>query len=106
MHDEPGQAWKRGLVRLRGPKEYDRLKRSTSRARFNFGGFPLPQKYGRPADAMARSCRYLLLMNWTYKHVGNYGIAIILLRSSRSPVLSLTVKSMRSMRPCRRSGRR
>jgi YidC/Oxa1 family membrane protein insertase len=41
----------------------------------------------------------LMLMNWTYKHVGNYGIAIILLTViSKVLFYPLTVKSMRSMK--------
>jgi YidC/Oxa1 family membrane protein insertase len=41
----------------------------------------------------------LLLMNWVYQHVGNYGIAIILLTVvSKILFYPLTVKSMRSMK--------
>ena len=41
----------------------------------------------------------LLLMNWVYRHVGNYGVAIILLTVvSKIAFFPLTVKSMRSMK--------
>src|SRR4029450_5329694 len=41
----------------------------------------------------------LLLMNWVYRHVGNYGVAIILLTVVPKVLPSpLTVKSMRSMK--------
>jgi YidC/Oxa1 family membrane protein insertase len=41
----------------------------------------------------------LLLMNWVYHHVGNYGVAIILLTVvSKILFFPLTVKSMRSMK--------
>jgi YidC/Oxa1 family membrane protein insertase len=41
----------------------------------------------------------LLLMNWVYNHVGNYGVAIILLTVvSKVLFYPLTVKSMRSMK--------
>src|SRR5258705_4899435 len=41
----------------------------------------------------------LWVMNWTYKHVGNYGVAIILLTViSKVLFYPLTVKSMRSMK--------
>jgi YidC/Oxa1 family membrane protein insertase len=41
----------------------------------------------------------LLLMNWVYGHVGNYGVAIILLTVlSKVLFYPLTVKSMRSMK--------
>ena len=41
----------------------------------------------------------LLIMNWVYRHVGNYGVAIILLTVvSKVLFYPLTVKSMRSMK--------
>ena len=41
----------------------------------------------------------LLLLNWVYRHVGNYGVAIILLTVvSKILFYPLTVKSMRSMK--------
>src|SRR3989449_2216445 len=41
----------------------------------------------------------LLLLNWVYRHVGNYGVAIILLTVvSKVLFYPLTVKSMRSMK--------
>src|SRR5439155_977746 len=74
----PGQAWEGGLVVYAGPKEYDRLKALGLEDTINFGGFPVPQRYGG-LPMRWLGVPILLLMNWTYKHVGNYGIAIILL---------------------------
>jgi YidC/Oxa1 family membrane protein insertase len=94
----PGQAWEGGLVVYAGPKEYDRLKALGLEDSINFGGFPLPQRYGG-LPMRWLGVPILLLMNWTYKHVGNYGIAIILLTVvSKVLFYPLTVKSMRSMK--------
>jgi YidC/Oxa1 family membrane protein insertase len=64
----------------------------------NFGGFPLPRRYGGlPMEWLG--VPILLLMNWVYRYVGNYGIAIILLTVvSKALFYPLTVKSMRSMK--------
>jgi YidC/Oxa1 family membrane protein insertase len=94
----PGQVWEGGVVVYAGPKEYDRLKALGLEDAINFGGFPLPQRYGG-LPMRWLGVPILLLMNWTYKHVGNYGIAIILLTVvSKVLFYPLTVKSMRSMK--------
>jgi YidC/Oxa1 family membrane protein insertase len=94
----PGQAWEGSVVVYAGPKEYERLKALGLEGTINFGGFPLPRKWGGlPMEWLG--VPILLLMNWTYKHVGNYGVAIILLTVvSKVLFYPLTVKSMRSMR--------
>jgi YidC/Oxa1 family membrane protein insertase len=94
----PGQAWEGTVVLYAGPKEYDRLKALGLHETINFGGFPLPRKYGGlPMEWLG--VPILLLLNWTYKHVGNYGVAIILLTVvSKVLFYPLTVKSMRSMK--------
>ena len=94
----PGQAWEGSVVVYAGPKEYERLKALGLEGTINLGGFPLPRKWGGlPMEWLG--VPILLLMNWTYKHVGNYGVAIILLTVvSKVLFYPLTVKSMRSMR--------
>ena len=94
----PGQAWEATVVMYAGPKEYDRLQALGLEGTINFGGFPVPRKYGGlPMEWLG--VPILLLMNWTYKHVGNYGVAIILLTViSKGLFYPLTVKSMRSMK--------
>jgi YidC/Oxa1 family membrane protein insertase len=94
----PAQAWE-GRVRIfAGPMEYDHLKAEGLEGAMNFGGFPLPRRYGGlPMEWLG--VPILLLMNWVYKYVGNYGIAIILLTVvSKTLFYPLTVKSMRSMK--------
>ncbi len=94
----PGQAWE-GLVRIYvGPKEYDRLRAEGLEGTLNFGGFPVPRSWGGlPMEWLG--VPILQLMNWTYRHVGNYGIAIILLTLVTKVLFyPLTVKSMRSMK--------
>ena len=94
----PGQAWEGNVVLYAGPKEHERLKALGLEGTINFGGFPLPRKWGGlPMEWLG--VPILLLMNWTYKHVGNYGVAIILLTVvSKVLFYPLTVKSMRSMK--------
>ena len=94
----PGQTWEGNVVLYAGPKEYDRLKALGLQDTINFGGFPIPRKYGGlPMEWLG--VPILLLLNWTFKHVGNYGIAIILLTVvSKVLFYPLTVKSMRSMK--------
>ena len=94
----PGQAWEGRVTIFAGPKEYDRLKRLGLEASINFGGFPLPRRYGGlPMEWLG--VPILLLLNWVYHHVGNYGVAIILLTVvSKVLFYPLTVKSMRSMK--------
>jgi YidC/Oxa1 family membrane protein insertase len=95
---QPGGAWE-GLVQLYvGPKEYDQIKAVGLQETLNFGGFPVPRKYGGlPMEWLG--VPILLLMNWVYERVGNYGVAIILLTVvSKVLFFPLTVKSMRSMK--------
>jgi YidC/Oxa1 family membrane protein insertase len=94
----PGQAWEGHVTIFVGPKEYDRLKALGLEGAINFGGFPVPRSWGGlPMEWLG--VPILLLMNWVYRHVGNYGIAIILLTVvSKILFYPLTVKSMRSMK--------
>jgi YidC/Oxa1 family membrane protein insertase len=94
----PGQAWEGRFTIFVGPKEYDRLKALGLEGAINFGGFPVPRHWGGlPMEWLG--VPILLLMNWVYRHVGNYGIAIILLTVvSKVLFYPLTVKSMRSMK--------
>ena len=94
----PGQAWEGQVTIFVGPKEYDRLHAFGLEGAINFGGFPVPQKWGGlPMEWLG--VPILLLMNWVYRHVGNYGVAIILLTVvSKVLFFPLTVKSMRSMK--------
>jgi len=94
----PGQAWEGRVTIFVGPKEYDRLKAVGLEGAINFGGFPVPRQWGGlPMDWLG--VPILLLMNWVYRHVGNYGVAIILLTVvSKVLFYPLTVKSMRSMK--------
>jgi YidC/Oxa1 family membrane protein insertase len=93
-----GQAWEGHTTIFVGPKEYDRLKALGLEGAINFGGFPVPRRWGGlPMEWLG--IPILLLMNWVYRHVGNYGIAIILLTVvSKVLFYPLTVKSMRSMK--------
>jgi YidC/Oxa1 family membrane protein insertase len=94
----PGQAWEGRVLVYAGPKEYERLRALGLQDTINFGGFPVPRKWGGlPMEWFG--VPILLLMNWVYKYVGNYGIAIILLTVvSKVLFYPLTVKSMRSMK--------
>jgi YidC/Oxa1 family membrane protein insertase len=94
----PGEAWEGGALLYAGPKEYERLRAHSLQETINFGGFPLPRRWGGlPMEWLG--VPILLLMNWVYKHVGNYGLAIILLTVvTRVLFYPLTVKSMRSMK--------
>ena len=94
----PGQAWEGTVVVYVGPKEYDRLAQHGLEDTINFGGFPVPRRYGGLPMAWL-GVPILRLMNWVYHHVGNYGAAIILLTVvSKVLFYPLTVKSMRSMK--------
>ena len=74
----PGQAWEGRVTIFAGPKEYDQLKAAGLEATINFGGFPMPRKYGGlPMEWLG--VPILLILNWVHRHVGNYGVAIILL---------------------------
>jgi YidC/Oxa1 family membrane protein insertase len=94
----PGQTWEGRVVVYAGPKEYDRLAAHGLQGTIDFGGFPVPRNWGGlPMDWIG--VPILRLMNWVYDHVGNYGIAIILLTVvSKILFYPLTVKSMRSMK--------
>jgi len=94
----PGQAWEGGALIYAGPKEYERLRAHGLQETINFGGFPLPRRWGGlPMEWLG--VPILFLMNWVYKYVGNYGVAIILLTVlTRVLFYPLTVKSMRSMK--------
>ncbi len=94
----PGEVWEAKVLEYIGPKEYDRLAAYGLEGTLNFGGFPLPRKYGGiPMEWIG--VPILRLMNWTYRYVGNYGIVIILLTViSKVIFYPLTVKSIRSMR--------
>ena len=94
----PGGAWEGRVVIYAGPKEYERLKTYGLEETINFGGFPVPRKWGGlPMDWFG--VPILLLMKWVYKYVGNYGVAIILLTVlSKVLFYPLTVKSLRSMK--------
>ena len=93
-----GQAWEGRVLLYAGPKEYERLRAHGLQETINFGGFPVPQRWGGlPMNWLG--VPILLLMNWVYRYVGNYGVAIILLTVlTRVLFYPLTVKSMRSMK--------
>jgi YidC/Oxa1 family membrane protein insertase len=94
----PGQAWEGAVTMYAGPKEYDRLKAAGLEGAIDFGGFPLPRAWGGlPMEWLG--VPILLVMNWLYGYVHNYGVAIILLTVvSKALFYPLTVKSMRSMK--------
>ena len=94
----PGQAWEGRVVIYIGPKEVGRLEAHGLEGALNFGGFPIPRKWGGlPMEWLGLPI--LKFMNWVYRHVGNYGIAIILITIfSKVLFYPLTVKSMRSMK--------
>jgi YidC/Oxa1 family membrane protein insertase len=94
----PGQAWEGEVLLYVGPKEFDRLAELGLEGSLNFGGFPVPRTYGGlPMEWLG--VPILKLMNWTYRYVHNFGIAIILLTVvSKILFFPLTVKSMRSMK--------
>jgi YidC/Oxa1 family membrane protein insertase len=93
-----GQVWEGAALIYIGPKEYDRLAQYGLEGTINFGGFPVPRSYGGlPMEWLG--VPILKLMNWVYRYVGNYGIAIILLTIVTKVLFyPLTVKSMRSMK--------
>jgi len=94
----PGNAWEGEVAIFAGPKEYRLLEGLRLEETLNFGGFPIPWYWGG-LPMRWFGVPILMLMNWTYKHVGNYGIAIILLTViSKVLFYPLTVKSMRSMK--------
>jgi YidC/Oxa1 family membrane protein insertase len=94
----PGEAWEGEVTIFAGPKEYDRLKALGLEGAINFGGFPLPRRWGGlPMEWLG--VPILVILKWVYRHVGNWGLAIILLTVvSKVLFYPLTVKSMRSMK--------
>ena len=95
-----GQAWEgRALVYI-GPKEVSRLEAYGLEGSLNFGNFPFPQSWPVPSLPMALiGLPILKFMNWVYRYVGNYGVAIILITVlSKVLFYPLTLKSMRSMK--------
>ncbi len=94
----PGQSWEGRVLVYAGPKEYDRLEALGLEAAVNFGGFPLPQRYGGlPMEWLG--VPILKLMNWLFDYVRNYGVVIILLTVvSKVLFYPLTLKSIRSMK--------
>lgn len=94
----PGQTWEGRVSMYVGPKEYDRLQALGIQGAIDFGGFPIPRRWGGlPMEWVG--VPILKLMNWVYGFVGNYGIAIIILTViTKVLFFPLTVKSMRSMK--------
>ena len=94
----PGKVWEGEVAIFAGPKEYHLLASLGLEETINFGGFPIPYYWGG-LPMRWFGVPILQLMNWTYKHIGNYGVAIILLTViSKVLFYPLTVKSMRSMK--------
>src|SRR4030095_3842518 len=94
----PGQAWEGRVTVFAGPKEYDGWRPLALEATSTLGVFRVPRRSGAlPMEWLG--VPILLLLNWVYHHVGNYGVAIILLTVvSKVLFYPLTVKSMRSMK--------
>lgn len=97
---QPGQSWQGSVLIYVGPKEYTRLKAVGFELEKSiyFGGFPIPQAYGGlPMEWLA--VPILFVMHFIYAHIGNYGVAIILLTMvTKVLFFPLTIKSMTSMR--------
>jgi YidC/Oxa1 family membrane protein insertase len=94
-----GQAWEGRVVMYVGPKELDRLEALGLEGSIDFGGFPLPRKWGGlPMEWLGMPI--LRLMNWVHDRVvANYGVAIIILTViSKILFFPLTIMSMRSMK--------
>ena len=102
----PRQTWEGDLVSYLGPMEFERLKAlgvGLEKAIY-FGGFPVPESKARdwglptfPMEWIAVPVFWLL--QWLYRLVPNYGVAIILLTVITKLIFfPLTVKSMRSMK--------
>lgn len=96
----PGQSWEGRALLYVGPKEYDRLRALGVglEGAIDWGGFPLPRKYGGlPMEWLA--VPILWLMNFVHRYLPNYGIAIIILTVlTKILFYPLTVKSMASMK--------
>lgn len=96
----PGQGWEGRALLYVGPKEYDRLKALGVELEetVDFGGFPLPRKYGG-LPMRWLGVPILWLMNFFYRYVPNYGVAIILLTViTKILFYPLTLKSLASMK--------
>jgi len=97
---EPGSVWEGRVLTYAGPKEYGRLRAlgSDLYKSIYFGGFPIPQAYGGlPMEWLA--VPILMVMDFFYAHIGNYGVAIILLTViTKVLFFPLTIKSMTSMK--------
>jgi len=93
-----GQVWEARARLYAGPKEYRQLRAHGLEGAINFGGFPLPRRYGGlPMEWLG--VPVLLVMNFFYRFIGNYGVAIILLTVVTKVLFyPLTVKSMTSMK--------
>jgi YidC/Oxa1 family membrane protein insertase len=94
-----GQAWEGHVAMYVGPKELDRLEALGLEGSIDFGGFPLPRKWGGlPMEWLGMPI--LRLMNWVHDRVvANYGVAIIILTViSKILFFPLTIMSMRSMK--------
>ena len=94
----PGQSWEGRAFVYIGPKEVSRLEPYGLEGTLNFGGFPVPRQWGGlPMEWLGLPI--LKFMNWVYRYVGNYGVAIILITIlSKVLFYPLTLKSMRSMK--------
>jgi YidC/Oxa1 family membrane protein insertase len=94
----PGQVWEGRVQVYAGPKEYARLKTHGLEGAIDFGGFPVPRRYGGlPMEWLG--IPVLLVMHFFYRFIGNYGVAIILLTVvTKVLFFPLTVKSMTSMK--------
>ena len=67
----PGQAWEGRVLIYIGPKEVGRLEAHGLEGALNFGGFPVPRKWGGlPMEWLGLPI--LKFMNWVYRYVGNY----------------------------------
>ena len=93
-----GQAWEGRVIVYVGPKEVSRLEAHGLEGTLNFGGFPVPRQWGGlPMEWLGLPI--LKFMNWVYRYVGNYGVAIILITIlSKVLFYPLTLKGMRSMK--------
>jgi YidC/Oxa1 family membrane protein insertase len=94
----PGEVWEGRAQLYAGPKEYRQLRAHGLEGAIDFGGFPLPRRYGGlPMDWLG--VPVLLVMNFFYRFIGNYGVSIILLTVVTKVLFyPLTVKSMGSMK--------
>jgi len=102
----PRQAWEGQFVSYLGPMEFERLKAlgvGLEKAIY-FGGFPVPESKARDWGLPTFPMQWIAvpvfwLLQWLYRLVPNYGVAIILLTVITKLIFfPLTVKSMRSMK--------